>query len=243
MTPSSAASPRLIAISVGAPKQVSWRGETVETGIFKTPTPGPVLAGPLGLEGDGQADLSVHGGKNKAVYAFDESSAQFFEAFFAKQDRAEPAPTGPGGFGENLRLSGLPETEVSIGDVLRIGSARFEVSQPRQPCFKLGLRFQDPSFPKHFLASARVGFYLRVTEPGELRSGDAVQIEHRDPAGLRVFELAQLWTRKPVANDPADAQNLVAALERATRVPALAAEWRDPLLARLNRASRQGGGP
>ena len=241
MKPASAASPRLIAISVGPPKRVSWRGETVETGIFKTPIEGPVLAQPLGLEGDGQADLSVHGGINKAVYAFDQSSARFFDAFFAEQGRAEPAPTGPGGFGDNLRLEGLPETAVSIGDVFRIGGARFEVSQPRQPCFKLGLRFDDPRFPKHFLASARVGYYLRVVESGELESGDLVQFEHRDPAGLGVFELAQLWTRKPAEKDPADTRDYFAALERATSVPALAAEWREPLLARLARANDPGG--
>ena len=135
---------QLLAVSVGRPLEVHWRGDTIPTGIFKSPVDGRVRVGSRGIEGDGQADLSVHGGIDKAVYAFDESSAQYWRNELARTD------LNAGMFGENLTLSGWPEDRVRIGDQFRIGSATFEVSQPRQPCMKLGLRFDDPTFPKRF---------------------------------------------------------------------------------------------
>lgn len=209
---------RVRAVSVGLPRPAKWRDETVETGIFKEPVEGRVALGPLGFEGDGQADLSVHGGPDKAVYAYDESNLHFWQQTLGRAD------LGSGAFGENLTLQGLPDESVSIGDVLAIGGARLEVSQPRQPCFKLGLRFGDARFPKRFLASGRVGYYLRVLEPGEIGAGDAIDLVRRDPAQLSVRELVEIWTNRDAPR---------AELERAVGVEALAEAWRTPLRDRL----------
>ncbi|HEB91313.1 MAG TPA: MOSC domain-containing protein [Deltaproteobacteria bacterium] len=219
MTPtpktSTAASARLLAVSCGMPREIRWRGQTLRSGIFKRPVEGRVEVHPRGLEGDGQADLTVHGGIDKAVYAYDDSAA---EAWRRELGRPE---LGPGAFGENLTLTGCPESRIHVGDVLRIGSATFEVSQPRQPCAKLGMRFDDPGFPKRFLASRRVGFYLRVLEAGSVGAGDRITTLREDPMRLSILELVGLWLdrgRAPIGE-----------LERALSVEALAEAWREPL--------------
>lgn len=211
---------RLLAVSLGKPQDVEWRGETVRTGIFKSPVEGSVHAGRLGLRGDGQADLSVHGGLDKAVYAFDDSSTRFWRQALDRED------LGPGEFGENLTVEGWPEERVRIGDRFRIGDALLEVSQPRQPCVKLGLRFDDPGLPKRFFASGRVGYYLRVIEEGELRAGDPVVRESTDPHGLDVRSLVAIWL---------DRKASPGSLERAVAIESLAEAWRTPLGDRLAR--------
>ena len=216
---------RLLAISCGMPQAVRWRGQTLRTGIFKRPVEGRVEVRPHGLEGDGQADLSVHGGIDKAVYAYDDASAEIWRK---ELDRPE---LGPGAFGENLTLAGCPDARIHIGDVFRIGTATFEVSQPRQPCLKLGVRFDDPGFPKRFLASRRVGFYLRVLEAGWIEAGDEVTTLREDPARLSIPELVGLWLDRGSA--PARK------LERALSVEALAEAWRAPLHESLAAARRR----
>ena len=227
---SSARAPsRLLAVSLGLPREVSWRGQTILTGIFKQPVEGRIEAGRLGLEGDGQADLRVHGGVDKAVYAFDDSSTEHWRKTLERPE------LGPGSFGENLTLTGWPEAQVRIGDVFRIGTATFEVSQPRQPCLKLGLRFDDPGFPKRFLESGRVGFYLRVLEAGSVEAGDEITRLHSDEQGFSISSLVALWLDR--RNDCADA------LERAVASEALADAWREPLRERLARLSRSPSRP
>ncbi|MEZ4282357.1 MAG: MOSC domain-containing protein [Myxococcota bacterium] len=212
--------PTLLAICVGTPRDVEWQGKPLRTSIFKSPVAGPVEAGRLGLAGDAQADLSVHGGVDKAVYAYDASNTAWWRTQLARPD------LGPGAFGENFTLAGAPDAEVSIGDRFRIGSACFEVSQPRQPCLKLARLFEDASFPKRFLASLRVGYYLRVVAPGRVAAGDPVVRVAHDPTSLPIPELVSIWLGR------ADES----ALERAVNLEALADAWRLPLRERLEAA-------
>lgn len=221
--PAGDASPsQLLAVSVGLPRQAHWRGQRIHTGILKSPIQGRICVGPAGIEGDGQADLSVHGGIDKAVYAFDDASTQYW------RDDLGRAELGPGAFGENLTLTGWPETRVRIGDLLRIGTARFEVSQPRQPCMKLGLLFDDPKFPKRFLSSGRVGFYLRVVESGSISAGDEIVRLHSNEDAISISSLVALWLDHNATAD---------ALRSALSSDALADAWRQPLDERLARLS------
>lgn len=210
--------PHLVAVSVGQPRDFDWQGRTLRTGIAKAPVAGRVAAGTLGLDGDAQADLTVHGGVDKAVYAYDALNTAYWRSQLGRPE------LGPGCFGENLTVTGLPEARVFIGDRFRIGSACFEVSQPRQPCLKLAMRFEDAGFPKRFLESRRVGFYLRVVEPGEVGAGDPIVRIAHDPSSLDVATLVSLFVaRAPNA----------ALLERAAGLAALADAWRIPLRERL----------
>lgn len=208
----------LLAVSVGRAREVLWQGGSIRTGIFKSPVENRVAARRGGLDGDEQADLSVHGGIDKAVYAYDESNTRHW------RDQLERPDLGPGAFGENLTVRGWPDERVFIGDRFRIGSACFEVSQPRQPCHKLARRFEDAGFPKRFLESRRVGYYLRVVEPGEIGAGDAIERIAHDEASLDVASLVSIWLgREPNRAD----------LVRAAALPALADAWRTPLRERL----------
>lgn len=209
----------LVAISVGQPRTVDWQGQPLRTSIYKQPVAGPVAVGPLGLEGDVQSDLSVHGGIDKAVYAYDESNTAYWRERLARPD------LGPGAFGENFTLTGLPDEEVFIGDRLQIGTACFEVSQPRQPCSKLAKRFEDATFPKQFLASLRVGYYLRVVAPGRVATGDRVVRIARDETSLSIPALVSIWLGRGVSED---------ALAHAASLEALADAWRIPLRGRLD---------
>lgn len=160
---------RVLSVNVGRPRDVMWRGKVVRTSIFKDPVAGAVAVRTLNLDGDGQADLSVHGGRDKAVYAY--PSEHY--AFWQRELGADALPWGA--FGENLTTQGLAETDLCIGDRLRCGSAELIVTQPRIPCFKLGVRFDRPDLVKRFLHSDRSGFYLAVVREGELRGGDAIE--------------------------------------------------------------------
>ena len=213
---------QLLAVSVGLPQESRWRGQTVRTGIFKSPIEGSIRVGPQGIEGDGQADLSVHGGIDKAVYAYDESSTQYW------REQLERPELKAGAFGENLTLVGWPEDRVRVGDLFRIGTTTFEVSQPRQPCMKLGLLFDDPEFPKRFLSSGHVGFYLRVIEGGAITAGDNVVRVRTSEEGISVASLVALWLDR-------DASRM--AIERAVAIEALAEAWQEPLRRRLARLS------
>ncbi len=215
-----APSPRLLALCVGAPRDVEWQGKPLRTSIFKSPVAGPVEASRLGLSGDVQADLSVHGGVDKAVYAYEASNTAWWRERLGRPD------LGPGAFGENFTLSGVPDDTVFIGDRFEIGGACFEVSQPRQPCLKLARLFEDASFPKQFLASLRVGYYLRVVSPGPVAAGDPVVRVARDARSLSIPELVSIWLGRGGE----------AGLERAAGLGALADAWRLPLRERLEAA-------
>jgi len=181
----------VLSVNVGRPRSVRVGDRTVRTAIAKAPALLRVRVGRTNLEGDRQADLRVHGGPNKAVYAYDLSGYARWEA---ELGRALPH----GQFGENLTVEGLPETEVRIGDVYRVGSALLQVSQPRSPCFKLALHMGRPDFPAAFLASGRTGFYLRVLEEGDVGAGDSIALVERDPRALTVLETARRkWGPSP----------------------------------------------
>jgi MOSC domain-containing protein YiiM len=174
---------RILSVNVGLPREVAKGNDLVRTGIFKAPIPGRVLLRRLNLAGDAQADLSVHGGPDKAVYAYPIENY----AYWREQLPGRELPFGI--FGENLTLEGLRDDAVHIGDELRLGSARLVVTQPRLPCFKLGIRFGDPEIVARFLASNRPGFYLAVLQEGEVGAGDLVDVVHEDDNRLTVTEL------------------------------------------------------
>lgn len=161
---------RVLSVNVGLPRQVEWRNAVVATAIHKVAVTGPVEVRRLNLAGDRQADLSVHGGPDKAVYAY--PSEHY--AFWREELPGVALPWGA--FGENLTVEGLTETELRVGDVLRIETAEFVVTQPRLPCFKLNARFQRPDMVKRFLRSGRTGFYLAVVTEGQLAAGDAIEL-------------------------------------------------------------------
>jgi MOSC domain-containing protein YiiM len=202
---------QLVSLNVSLPKPVEQDGEIVWTGIFKEPVSGRVLLRRLNLDGDRQADLSVHGGIDKAVYAY---PAEHYEHWNRVLGRDLPF----GQFGENFTVTGMLEADTSIGDVYRVGTAVVQVTQPRTPCFKLGIRMGDRRFLKPFLASGRTGFYLRVVEEGEVGAGDVIELVRADPAGVTVAEILRLGYE--------DTDDLEGA-RRAAAVEALSQGWRE----------------
>ncbi|MGE5537359.1 MAG: MOSC domain-containing protein [Gemmatimonas sp.] len=202
---------RVLSVNVGRPRVIGMRGgEPVTSGIAKAPVAGPVAAGPNGLAGDGQADLVNHGGADKAIYVLDRSDAGLWEDRLGR-------PLGPGAFGENLSIEGFPSTSVHVGDRFRIGAAEFEVTQPRVPCYKLGIHMGDERFPAAFAKALRVGFYLRVIAPGAVTAGDAVVRTHTATTPLTIADLMGIYL---TARDDA------ARLEAVAALPALSEAWR-----------------
>ena len=220
VTPSDAGM-KLISVNVGLPREVAWNGG-VTTGIFKQPVAGPIRVERLNLVGDKQADLSVHGGPNKAVYAYPMEHYGYWHS-----ELADELPWGM--FGENLTTQGLDENAVHIGDRFRIGTAELRVTQPRVPCYKLGIRFGRPEMVKRFLSSRRTGFYLAVAEEGEIRSGDPIKLVARDTDSLTVAEIIKLY-----AFEKRDREKL----QRAAQLEALPDSWRSYFLEQLQRISR-----
>jgi MOSC domain-containing protein YiiM len=221
---------RILSVNVGLPRQVVWRGETVTTGIFKEPVHGRIALRRLNLVGDGQADPSVHGGMEKAVYAY---PVEHHAPWRAELPDVELAP---GSFGENLTLEGVPlEHEVCVGDRFEVGSAELVVTQPRIPCFKLGLRFGREDMVKRFLASGRSGWYFAVLREGSVAAGDPVRLVQRHPARCSVAELARLYAR-PGADD-------VAALRRAAALEVLPEGWRSHFVELAERVERRRARP
>jgi MOSC domain-containing protein YiiM len=209
---------KVVSVNVGSPRQVDWRGRKVLTSIWKTPAKGRVRVEKLNLAGDQQADLSVHGGPDKAVYVYPSEHYKFWSREFPSMD----LPWGA--FGENLTTEGLLEGEMKIGDHIRIGSAECAVTQPRMPCYKLGIRFGREDMVKRFLRSGRTGFYLSVLCEGEVGGGDSIEFTVRDPHEVTVADIAALY------GHDADNQTL---LQRAVDLPALPASWRDYFRKRL----------
>ncbi len=209
---------KLVAISAGAPREVQWRGRTVQTSIFKTPVSGRVRVARENIEGDRQSDLSVHGGPLKAVYAYPAEHYAFWHRELPDRQLQW------GSFGENFTTEGLLEDEVCIGDRYRVGTAELVVTQPRIPCYKLGIRFDRPDMVKRFLHSGRSGFYLAVEQEGEVGAGDVIERLARGEGGLTVADVVALYAGD-AANQPL--------LERASEHPALPAGWRDYFRERL----------
>jgi MOSC domain-containing protein YiiM len=177
----------VLSVNVGLPREVLWRGKPVTTGIWKEPVAGRVPLRSLNLDGDRQADLRVHGGQDKAVYAY---PSEFYELWSRERPELE---LGPGTFGENLTLEGLLDDDVSVGDRFQIGTAELVVTQPRLPCFKLGLRMGRDEFVTEFLERGLLGFYLAVAREGEVAAGDAIVELQRDPRRFGVTEVARLY--------------------------------------------------
>jgi len=177
---------RVVSINVGRPREVPFQGETILTSIFKSPVSGPVIVKSQNLEGDQQSDLTVHGGVAKAVYVYPSEHYAFWRAELPE------AALEWGAFGENLTTEGLLEASTCIGDRLRVGSAEFVVTQPRMPCFKLGIRFNRPDIIKRFFQSGRSGFYLSVAQEGIIRAGDAVTLVSREDDAITVTDLLTL---------------------------------------------------
>ena len=214
---------RVISVNVGFPRPVSGRGGMVMTGIFKDPVAGRVRVRRLNLEGDGQADLSVHGGPDKAVYAYPSEHYPFWRGELPGCELTW------GAFGENLTTEGWWEDEVHLGDRFRIGTAEMVVTQPRMPCFKLGLRFGRDDVIARFLESGRPGFYLRVLAEGEVAAGDPCERIAEDPGRVPVADVVRLYLDRREQPSAADRD----LLERATRVEALPESWRELFLRRL----------
>ena len=175
--------PIVISVNVGLPREVQSRGRIVRTSIWKAPRGGRVQVGRLNLEGDQQSDLSVHGGADKAIYVYPSEHYAFWREELPEMDLSW------GAFGENLTTEGLLEPEVMIGDRIAIGSAEFEVTQPRLPCFKLAIRFGRDDMIKRFFRSGRTGFYLAVIREGDVAAGDRIQFTRREPHGPSISEV------------------------------------------------------
>jgi MOSC domain-containing protein YiiM len=178
---------KLVSVNVGVPRKIVLKGRTVTTGIFKEPLKGRIMLRRLNLDGDRQADLSVHGGVNKAVYVYPSEHYGFWE-----NELPETKLTW-GMFGENFTTKGLLEDQVRIGDKFRIGAAEVVVTQPRMPCYKLGIKFGSADMVKRFLASNRTGFYLAVLKEGEVGAGDAIELVAREKDSATVANLARLY--------------------------------------------------
>lgn len=177
---------RVETVAVGLPRDVLSNGRNVRTSIFKSPVAGPVAIRRHNLDGDRQADPSVHGGEFKAVYAYAAEHYDWWKEALGRE--LEPA-----NFGENLTIRGLDEPKIGIGDVFRVGDAELEAVAPRLPCRKLGLRFSDPGMVKAFAQAGRFGIYFRVVTEGVVRKGDGVERVHADPGGLTVYDLARVF--------------------------------------------------
>src|ERR1051325_631535 len=211
---------KIISVNVGRPRLVVWRGEPVSTGIFKEPVAGRVTLRTLNLEGDRQADLTVHGGPAKAVYAY--PSEHY--AYWREELPGTELPWGM--FGENFTAEGLDEATGKIRDRFRIGSAEVLVTQPRMPCYKLGIKFGRTDILKRFLASGRTGFYLSVEREGEVGAGDEIELLGRDENNVTVADIVRLYAR-----DKGDSE----LMRRAMAVEALPENWRQHFAQQLSK--------
>ena len=211
---------KIVSLNVGRPQLVMRDGEPVSTAIFKQPVEGRVMLRTLNLDGDRQADLSVHGGPTKAVYVY---PAEHYE-FWRQECPEMELPYGM--FGENFTATGFSETTLNIGDQFRVGSATVMVTEPRMPCYKLGIRFGRTDIIKRFLVSERSGFYLAVLEEGEVGTGDDFQLVKRNEPSVTVNEVVRLYSR-----DKYNAE----LLRRAITVQELPESWRRYFQERLQK--------
>jgi MOSC domain-containing protein YiiM len=207
----------VVSLNVGMPIEVSYNDGTVSTGIFKSSTPDRLAVRRLGIDGDGQADLSVHGGVDKAVYVYSHDSYQWWMETLGHALQ-------PGEFGENITVAGLTDDLVHIGDRLSMGTALVEVTQPREPCFKLGIRMGDKRFIARFRDAARTGFYVRVLEEGAVAAGDSMVVVSTTPSSLTVAEIHDIFV---------NGRDDVVRLRSAAATPGLAEDWRSWMENRL----------
>lgn len=209
---------KLISVNVGLPREITVGGKTVRTSIWKNPVQSRVHVSTLNLDGDGQSDLSVHGGVDKAVYVYPSEHYSYWRT------ELPDAELPWGVFGENFTSEGILEDQTRIGDCILVGSAEFMVTQPRMPCFKLGIRFNRRDMVKRFLQSKRSGFYLAVIREGEIETGDAIEFTEKHKTGVTITDIVNLYA--------VDSQNQEL-LRRATELPALPQSWKDYFRKRL----------
>src|SRR5438270_5750068 len=209
---------QVISVNVGQPKEVFWKGRKVMTAIFKEPVEGRVTVGRLNIEGDRQADLTVHGGPEQAIYAYPAEYYHFWREQFPEME----LPWGM--FGENLTVEGLLDETVHIGDRFQVGTAHVVVTQPRLPCYKLGLKFGRDDILKRFLQSGLTGFYFAVLREGEVAAGDPIKLLHRDEDQVKVADITRLYREDKYNQD---------LLRRVVTAKALPESWREYFLERL----------
>jgi MOSC domain-containing protein YiiM len=206
---------KLVSVNCGLPRETVWHGKSVTTSIFKEPVEGRVVLRTLNLDGDRQADLSVHGGKDKAVYCFPIEHYDYWKTELTGHQLVM------GAFGENFTIEGLDENAVHIGDRFSVGSAEVIVTQPRLPCYKLGIKFGSDDMVKRFLSSRRTGFYLAVTREGDVGAGDELILLSHPPNSVPVSEITRLYvTKKYLIED-------VNQIQRALKVAALPEGWKE----------------
>ena len=216
---------KLVSVNCGLPREVEWHGRPVTTAIFKEPVAGRVALRRLNLDGDRQADLTVHGGEAKAVYCYPVEHYAYWKEELPGTELATAI------FGENFTVEGIREDAVHVGDAFLVGSAEVVVTQPRMPCYKLGLRFGSSDMTKRFLASGRSGFYLAVTREGEVGVGDQIYLIHQDPNAVPVSDITRLYVAKRYGADE------IAAAERALELEALPESWKRYFRDRLERVN------
>jgi ferredoxin-NADP reductase/MOSC domain-containing protein YiiM len=216
----------LLSVNVGLPQDVAWGGRIVHTAVWKRPAAGPQMARRLNIDGDGQGDLAGHGGEHRAVFVYQIESYRYWQEHLGRDDFSY------GQFGENFTVAGLPDDQVCIGDRYRIGEAVFEVTQPRVTCYRVGIRMADPRIPALLVSHHRPGFYLRVLHEGAVQAGDDIVKIASGPEGMTVGEIDALLY---LPGHPREQ------VQRALRIPALPAGWRDSFQAMLGQAGAPGG--
>ena len=211
---------KVISLNISLPRIVEYNGGPVATGIFKEPVQGPVMLRTLNLDGDRQADLSVHGGVTKAVYAYPSEHYEFWKKEFPDME----LPYGM--FGENFTTEGIFEEAVNVGDCFRIGEAELMVTEPRLPCYKLGIKFRRPDIIRKFLQSRRTGFYFSVLKEGEVKAGDRIELISRNGNGIAISDITRLYAFE---------KDDLVTLRRAAKLEALSESWRGYFQKRLEK--------
>src|SRR5450755_3616334 len=215
----------IVSVNVGLSQDVAWQGRTVRTAVWKAPVTGRIFARRLNLEGDGQGDLRGHGGEQRAIMVYQLDSYRYWASYLGRSDLVA------GNFGENLTVEGLPDNEVCIGDRFRIGGAVVEVSQPRDTCYRVGIRLNNPGIAALLVAHRRPGFYLRVIQEGDIGAGDRVEKLADGPERMTVAEIDALLY---------SAEHPLEALRRAVRIPALSVDWQGSMQTLLTDAEAGG---
>ena len=204
---------KVLSVNVGLPRNVLFNGQIITTAIFKDPVNGPIILRKLNLDGDKQADLTVHGGIDKAVYSYPEEHYDYWRKQFPNMDLEW------GMFGENFTTEGLLEDAVNVGDQFQIGSAKLVATQPRMPCYKLGVRFGRMDVIRRFMASGRPGIYFKVLTEGEVQRDDKIKIIRRDKNNVTVKDIVSLYIARNDINN-------IETMKRATKIRDLPGGWR-----------------
>jgi MOSC domain-containing protein YiiM len=217
---------KVLSVNVGLPKKVLFNGQTITTAIFKDPVKGPLMLRKLNLDGDKQADLTVHGGVNKAVYSYPAEHYDYWRKQFPNIEIMW------GMFGENFTTEGLMEDTVNIGDQFQIGSARLVATQPRMPCYKLGVRFGRMDVVRRFLASGRPGIYFRVLKEGEVQIDDTIEIIRKDKNNVTVKDIVHLYITR-------DHEDNIETMRRAIKISALPEGWKNEFQQNIEQLERK----